>query len=81
MVACPSCARASSRCGLSPSTCVCLDATAQHPTWLFLPLVSLPTAMPSPALMDVELWPAPNGSYSLSSLLVNPATQSSANMG
>ena len=28
--------------------------------------------MPNPAEMEVELWPAPNGSYSLSDRLVKP---------
>mmetsp|Transcript_14551 Transcript_14551/g.24660 ORF Transcript_14551/g.24660 Transcript_14551/m.24660 type:complete len:206 (-) Transcript_14551:490-1107(-) len=39
-------------------------------TWLSFPFRSRPTAMPSPAEMEVELWPAPKGSYSLSARLV-----------
>ena len=35
-------------------------------------LKSLATAIPSAAEMEVELWPAPNGSYSLSERLVKP---------
>mmetsp|Transcript_37939 Transcript_37939/g.72700 ORF Transcript_37939/g.72700 Transcript_37939/m.72700 type:complete len:206 (-) Transcript_37939:373-990(-) len=39
---------------------------------LFLaPLMSRPTAMPSPALIEVDEWPAPKGSYSDSERLVN----------
>jgi hypothetical protein len=30
------------------------------------------TAIPNVEEIDVELWAAPNGSYSLSALLVNP---------
>jgi hypothetical protein len=41
-------------------------------TWLRLPFMSRPTAMPRPAEMEVLLWPAPKGSYSLSARLVKP---------
>ena len=41
-------------------------------TLLFLPLRSRATAMPSAAEIEVELWAAPNGSYSLSARLVKP---------
>lgn len=41
-------------------------------TLLRLPLMSRPTAMPSPAEMDVDEWPAPKASWSLSERLVNP---------
>ena len=37
-----------------------------------LPSKSLATDIPSPAEIDVELCAAPNESYSLSALLVNP---------
>lgn len=37
-------------------------------------LKSRPTAIPKAAETEVELWPAPNGSYSLSLLFVNPTT-------
>lgn len=36
-------------------------------------LKSRPTAIPNAAETEVELWPAPKGSYSLSPLFVNPA--------
>ena len=36
-------------------------------------LKSRATAIPRAAEMDVEEWPAPKGSYSLSALFVNPA--------
>jgi hypothetical protein len=35
---------------------------------------SRPTAIPNAAEMEVELWPAPKASYSLSDRLVNPVT-------
>ena len=41
-------------------------------TALLSPLRSLATAMPSPAEIDVEECPAPNGSNSDSSLFVKP---------
>ena len=37
-----------------------------------LTLKSLATAIPRAAEMEVELWPAPKGSYSLSDRFVNP---------
>ena len=39
-------------------------------------LKSLPTAIPRAAETEVELWPAPKGSYSLSLLFVKPAEHS-----
>src|SRR3546814_8525174 len=36
----------------------------------------LATAKPSAALIDVELWAAPKGSYALSARLVNPESRS-----
>ena len=41
-------------------------------TLCFLPARSRATAMPSPAEIEVEEWPAPNVSYSLSSRLQKP---------
>src|SRR3954447_24371773 len=41
-------------------------------TFLGLPIRSPATAMPSPAEIEVEEWPVPNGSYSLSDRLVKP---------
>jgi len=41
-------------------------------TWLSFAVRVEATAMPSPAEMEVEEWPAPKGSYSLSLRLVKP---------
>ena len=41
-------------------------------TWFLPPERSRATAMPRPAEIEVELWAAPNGSYSLSTLRVKP---------
>src|SRR6476661_8036816 len=41
-------------------------------TFCFLPPRSRATAMPRPAEIEVEEWPAPKVSYSLSSRLQNP---------
>jgi hypothetical protein len=41
-------------------------------TLFFPPARSRPTAMPSPAEIEVEEWAAPNGSYSLSARRVKP---------
>jgi hypothetical protein len=43
-----------------------------HTTFCFLPLRSRATAIPRPAEIEVEEWPAPNVSYSLSSRLQKP---------
>jgi hypothetical protein len=54
--------------------CCTKSKWALHPDnlcWLHT-LKSLATAIPSAAEMEVELWPAPNGSYSLSERLVKP---------
>lgn len=57
----------------SVTACCCVEEQPANATGQAATLKSRPTAMPSAADTEVELCPAPKGSYSLSSRFVKPA--------